>query len=140
MVCLDISDLYLFHSIVYLNPIFNCFNKLLSYSVDKVTTGTYNFTSVILNVAFVGTFIAGLAELSTCAGTAACVFISVKTQFSDHVKIRFISQLINVMSKVLQKNFKCFNGTTISTLFFYYHFHHYHHHYLVFFLQYYFCI
>ena len=34
---------------------------LLSSSVGKVRTGTYNFVSVILNVAFVGEFIAGIA-------------------------------------------------------------------------------
>ena len=33
---------------------FNCSKSLLSSSVDKVTTGTYNFVSFILNVAPVG--------------------------------------------------------------------------------------
>ena len=42
-----ICDLYLFHFIVLLNPDFNCSKGLLSFSVDKVTTGTYNFVSVI---------------------------------------------------------------------------------------------
>ena len=36
----------------------------LSFSVGKVTTGTYNFVSVISNVAFGGAFIAGHAGLS----------------------------------------------------------------------------
>ena len=54
LVWLVISDLYLFHLIVLLNPDFNCSKKLLSSFVDKVTTGTYNFVSVILNVAPVG--------------------------------------------------------------------------------------
>ena len=44
-----------------LNPVFNCFNNQLSSSVDKVTTGTYNFVVSIANVASVGAFIAGLS-------------------------------------------------------------------------------
>ena len=57
--------------------------------------------SAILNAAFVRAFIAGVAGLSSCAETAACGILSVKTQFLDHVKIRFVSKLINGMSKVL---------------------------------------
>ena len=38
LVCLDISDLYLFHLIVLLNPVFNCSKGLLSSSVDRVNT------------------------------------------------------------------------------------------------------
>ena len=71
----------------------------------------------MLNFVFVGAFIAGLAGLSPCARKAACVIISVKAHFSDHVKIRFISQLINSISKVLQKLLKCFNDTTVLTSF-----------------------
>ena len=41
----------------------------------------------------------------------------VTIQFSDQVKIRFISQLISGISNVLQKLLKCFSGTTISTSF-----------------------
>ena len=39
------------------------------------------------------------------------------TQFSDHVKIRLIWQLINGISRVLQKLLKYFNGTGISIFF-----------------------
>ena len=39
---------------------------LLSSLVDKITTGTFNFASPILNVAFVKAFIAGLAGLLRC--------------------------------------------------------------------------
>ena len=42
-----ICDLYLFHFIVLLNPVFNCFKSFVSFSFDKVTTGTYTFVSVI---------------------------------------------------------------------------------------------
>ena len=106
-----------------------------------MTTGTSSFVSVILNDAFIGDLIAGLAGLCTCVATGVCGIISVKTQFSYHVKARLISQLINVMCKILQQLLNCFNGTTISTsLFFsyhhlYHHHHHHHHHqYLVFFI------
>ena len=39
------------------------------------------------------------------------------TQAGDHVKIRLTSQLINGISRVLQKLLKYFNGTIISTSF-----------------------
>ena len=74
--------------------------------MERVTTGTYNLVSVILSVAPVGAFITDLAGLPPSAGTTACVVISVKTQFPDHIKIIFTSQLINGLSKVLQKLLK----------------------------------
>ena len=39
------------------------------------------------------------------------------TQFADQAKIRLISQLINGISRVLQKLIKCLNGTIIWTAF-----------------------
>ena len=57
LVWLVISDLYLFHLIVLLNSDFNCSKKLLSSVIDKITTGTCNFVSSILNAAFYGLFI-----------------------------------------------------------------------------------
>ena len=69
----------------------------MSFSFDKVTTGTYNFVSVILNVAPDGLTFA---------------VISAKTQFLDQVKINSTSQLINGISKLLQKLLKCFSGIT----------------------------
>ena len=56
--------MYSFHLMALLNPDFNCSKKLLSFLVDKVTAGTYNFLSVIWNVAFVGASILSLAGLS----------------------------------------------------------------------------
>ena len=73
--------------------------------------------SVILNVAFGGLLIVVTVRFSPWAGTAFPVALLVNTQFSDHVKIRFISQLINGMSSVLQKLLKFFNGTTIPAFF-----------------------
>ena len=92
---LDVSDLYLFHVIVLLNHGFNCSKSLLSFSADKVTTGTCDFVSVILNVAFVGTLISSTAGLSPCAATSSLYALFVNTQFSDQVKVQDISQLIN---------------------------------------------
>ena len=60
---------------VLLNPVFNCSKSFVSFSFDKVTTGTYNFVSVILSFAPDGATIAGL--------TPAFTVISAKTQFLD---------------------------------------------------------
>ena len=57
--------------------------------------------SIILHATFVGAFIASFAGLSHWAAVAVCVVISVKTEFSDNVKVKDTSQLINGMSKVL---------------------------------------
>ena len=77
---------------VLLNPVLNCSKRLLLFSVNKVTTATYNVVSVVWNVAFVG-------------------------EVSLQDKIKDTSQLINEISKVLQKLLRYFNGTTISTSF-----------------------
>ena len=45
----------------------------------------------------------------------------IKTQSSAQAKIRLISQLINAISRALQKLFRHFSGTPIS-VFFYHHF------------------
>ena len=47
----------------------------------------------------------------------ARVVISVKIQFWDQVKTRFILQPVNGTFSALQKLFNYFNGTTISTSF-----------------------
>ena len=83
----------------------------MSISFDKLTTGTYNFVSVILNSNPVGATIAGL---SPCA---ALTFISAKTQFLDQVKINSTSQLISGIIKLFQKLLKCFSEITTSVLF-----------------------
>ena len=82
--------MHLFHLIILLNPVFNCSNKLLSSWGDKVTIGKYNFVSVILKVEYIGAFFAGLASLSPCAETRACVILSIKTDFLDRVKIKLL--------------------------------------------------
>ena len=63
--------------------------------------------SFISNVAFAGLSVAATAGFPPRAGTATLVALLVNTHFSDHVKIRFISQLINGMPSFLQKLLKC---------------------------------
>ena len=70
----------------------------MSFSFVKVTTGTYNFVSVIWN--------------SNPVGWLYAAAISAKTQFLDQVKISSISQLINGIFKNFQKLLKCFSGIT----------------------------
>ena len=65
-----------------------------------MTTDTYSFVSVILNFEFVGLLTAITA--GSAPGSASLFVLLVNTQFSDQVKIRFISQLIN--SLVFSKN------------------------------------
>ena len=49
-----ICDLYLFHSISFVNPDFKLVNNLTSSSLDKVTTGMYNLQSFIASFAPAG--------------------------------------------------------------------------------------
>ena len=83
----------------------------MSFSLDKVITGTYNFVSAISNVNTTGATIAGLLP------SASFAVISAKTQFFDQVKISSTSQLISRIFKLLQKLLKCFNGITTSVSF-----------------------
>ena len=78
----------------------------MSFYFDKVTTGTCNLVSVILNFAPAGATITGLS-LSACL-----VVISAKTQFFDQIKINSTSQLINGIFQALQKLLKYFSGIT----------------------------
>ena len=75
----------------------------MSFSFDEVTTGTYNFVSVIWN--------------SNPVGGLFATVISAKTQFFDQVKINSTSQLISGIFKLLQKLLKCFSGITASVSF-----------------------
>ena len=67
--------------IVLLNPVFNCSKSLLSFSADKVATGTYNLQSVILKVAFVGLLI--LSTPGSASGSSSLVALLGKAQFLD---------------------------------------------------------
>ena len=115
LVCLDISDQYLFHLIVLLNPVFNCCKSFLSSLLDKVTTGTYNFVSVILNVAPIGALTLGTGE--SVLGSTSCVVSSVIIKFLDQAKVKCTSHLINGLFNVVQKLLTCFKGTENLTPF-----------------------
>ena len=70
--------------------------------------------SVVLNVPFVGfSENCGFSSVPVSINLSLVVLL-VNTHFSDYVKIRFISQLINDMFSVQQQLLKYFNGTTIS--------------------------
>ena len=77
--------------------------------------------SVILNIAFVGVSILSLPSTGGSAlglvSLNVCVVILVRTQFSDHVKVKDTSQLIKGLSRLLQKLLKYFNGATILRFF-----------------------
>ena len=64
----------------------------MSFSFDKVTTGTYNFVPIILK--------------SNPADGLFATAISAKTQLFDQIKINSTSQLINGIFKALQKLLK----------------------------------
>ena len=76
-----------------------------------MTTGTYNFTFIIKNVALIGALI---ADGLPCAPEARVV-VSVITQFLDHASIKSTSQLIKGISNVLEKLHRYLKGTAIST-------------------------
>ena len=101
-----ICDLYLFHIISLLNPDFKLVNNLISSSLDKVTTGTYNLHLSILSVAPVG------ALSLTIGGPASTCLLSklVTTQFLFHFISKDTSQLMNGIFSALQKLPKYFNG------------------------------
>ena len=105
-----ICDIYLFHIISLLNPDFRLVNNLISSSLDKVTTGTYNLQSVILSVAPV------VALSLTTGGPVSTSLCSklVITQFLFHFSSKNTSQLINGIFTALQKLPKYFNGISNS--------------------------
>ena len=64
----DTCDLYLFHSISLVNSDFKLVNSLISSSLDKFTTGTYNLQSFMLSVALVGA-----SSLTTGGPASTCL-------------------------------------------------------------------
>ena len=65
-------------------PDFNLSYRIFSFSLDKLTTGTYSLQSVISNNAFVALFIPITA--GSASGSASLVALLVNTQFLDHLK------------------------------------------------------
>ena len=105
-----ICDLYLFHIISLLNPDFRLVNNLISSSLDKVTTGTYNLQSFIVNVAPVGAL-----SLTTRGPASTCLRSKlVITQFLFYFSSKNNSQLINGIFSALQKLPKYFSGIANS--------------------------
>ena len=80
----------------------------MSFSFDKVTTGMYNFVSVIFSVA------PDVATIAVVLPSASVVVKSAKPERPDQVKISSILQLISGIFKVLHKLLKCFSGITTS--------------------------
>ena len=109
IVSVVICDLYLFHIISLLNPDFKLVNNLISSSLDKVTTGTYNLQSVILSVPPVGALSLSFTPASTCLRSKLVI-----TQFLFHFSSKNTSQLINGIFSALQKLPKYFNGIANS--------------------------
>ena len=107
--------MYLFHFIDLLNPDFNCSNNLLSFSADKVATGTYNLQSVISNFASVGDSIAAIGGLG-CGSGAFLKALPTNTHFLYQDKINVISQLINGISKLLQTLPKISSSAELPTI------------------------
>ena len=103
-----ICDLYLFHIISLLNPDFKLVNNLISSSLDKVTSGTYNLQSFIASVAPVGALPLLPPPVSLCSKL-------VITQFLFYFNSKDTSQLINGVFNALQKLPKYFNGIANST-------------------------
>ena len=87
---------------------------MLSFSADKVTTGTYNLQSVISNFALVGDLVAAIRGLG-CGSSAFLKALPTSTHTLYQDKINVISQLINGISALLQKLPKYFNGIAIVT-------------------------
>ena len=105
-----ICDLYLFHIISLVIPDFNLVNNLISSSLDKVTTGTYNLQSFIASVAPVVVAFTTGGPASTCLCSKLVI-----TQFLFHFSSKNTSQIVNGMCNALQKLPKYFNGIANST-------------------------
>ena len=82
-----ICDLYSFHVISLLNPDFRLVNNLVSSSLDKVTTGTYNSYLVISSDAPVGSLSLLPPPMSLCSKL-------VIAQFLSHLNSKDVSQLV----------------------------------------------
>ena len=77
-------------------PDFNCSSSFILPWVDKVTIWTWSFVSVIVN-----------------SGSWVSIGLPIIKHLLDQVRIRLISQLVNGISRVLQKLLKYFHGTVL---------------------------
>ena len=112
---------HLFHFAVLLNPAFNCSKRFLSFSFDKVTTGTqfwfcwFKCCRCCQNI-YCWFYIWNICCIQFISSNNIFSYIAYVTQFLDRIKISSISQIINGIFNDLQKLFKSFNGTTNLTL------------------------
>ena len=83
------------------NPLLRSFHKFWWYFADKVTTGTYNFVCLIVKI-----ILLGLSLLLSLA-------IAAKTQWFVHLRFGPTFQLINYISRDLQKLPRYFKGTKL---------------------------
>ena len=105
-----ICDLYLFHIFFLLNHDFKLVNNLISSSLDKFTTSTYNLQSVIISVAPVGAL-----SLTTGGPASTCLRSKlVITQVLFYFSSKNTPQLINGIFSALEKLPKYFNGIANS--------------------------
>ena len=98
-----ICDLCLFHIISLLNPDFRLVCNLISSSLDKVTTGTYNLQSFIASVAPVGASVFPPSKF-----ISGCILVII--QFLFHFNYKDTSQLLNGIFNAFQKLPKYFSG------------------------------
>ena len=89
------------------NPLLRCFDSFWLSLVDKVTTGTYNFVSLIVKIML----------LSSLLPLALSAPATDKTQCFVHLSSNSTLELINRISSDLQKLLKYFNSTAIITFF-----------------------
>ena len=116
MICV----LYLLHSKSMSIPVFKPFNNSFSYFSCKVTTGTYNLQSVMLNFKSDGVFIAvtaGARIFPSIGSFLSLNTFSPNTQFCDYFKINSISVLIIKKFKLKIKLLKFFNGLMVFFIF-----------------------
>ena len=111
LVCVVISDLYLFEEIVLLNIYFIYFKNFILSLIDKVRTATWSLALFIWNVAPV-VYIAFNRLSPLTPGIIDMSDIIIHS--FDHDKWSSVLQLIKDKSKNLQKILKYFSGTTNS--------------------------
>ena len=90
----DFLTCFLFQVNVLLKPEFDCLSSYVLSSVDKVTTGTKSFVSVMSNFTLP-------VEL-------------IITKVGNQFKIRIIPQLIRRISRILEKLLRYFNSTAVT--------------------------
>ena len=100
-----LTVLYSFQQTNISNPLLRSFDSFWLSLADKVTTGTYNFVSLIVKII--------LQELALALSAPAAD----KTQYFVHLRFNTTLQLINGILRDLQKLLKYFNSAVIAAFF-----------------------